>query len=92
MCGNPALGGERTLSDSNQDLFDVVVVGAGNAAITAALAAHAEGARVAVLEKASKDLRGGNTRFPGGIFRHTYNSVEDLLPRHQARSTVRWGI
>ncbi|MFP6892003.1 MAG: FAD-dependent tricarballylate dehydrogenase TcuA [Nitrospinota bacterium] len=68
------------MSDSNQDLFDVMVVGAGNAAITAALAAHAEGARVAVLEKASKDLRGGNTRFTGGIFRHTYNSVEDLLP------------
>lgn len=68
------------MTDSNQHLFDVVVVGAGNAAITAALAAHGEGVRVAVLEKASKELRGGNTRFTGGIFRHTYNCVEDLLP------------
>jgi tricarballylate dehydrogenase len=63
-----------------QDVFDVVVVGAGNAALTAALAARAEGASVLVLEKATQKLRGGNTRFTGGIFRCTYNGVEDLIP------------
>jgi tricarballylate dehydrogenase len=68
------------LADSDLDAFDVVVVGAGNAAITAALAAHAENASVAVLEKADKKLRGGNTRFTGGVFRHTYGSMGDLLP------------
>jgi tricarballylate dehydrogenase len=60
--------------------FDVVVVGAGNAAFTAALAARAEGARVLVVEKASQKLRGGNTRFSGGLFRCTYNSLADLEP------------
>ncbi|RMF88394.1 MAG: FAD-dependent oxidoreductase [Nitrospinota bacterium] len=59
---------------------DVVVVGAGNAALTAALAARAEGASVLVLEKATRELRGGNTRFTGGLFRCTYNGIEDLIP------------
>lgn len=34
--------------------YDVVVVGAGNAALVSALAAHEAGARVAVLECAPK--------------------------------------
>ena len=68
------------MQDSGNGSYDIVVVGAGNAAITAALAAHAEGARVAVLEKADRALRGGNTRFTGGIYRHTYEGVGDLLP------------
>jgi len=44
-------GGER----------DVIVVGAGNAALCAALAASEAGAKVLVLEKAPRELRGGNT-------------------------------
>jgi tricarballylate dehydrogenase len=68
------------LQNTEHEIFDVVVVGAGNAAFTAALAARAEGARVVVLEKASQKLRGGNTRFTGGVFRCTYNGLEDLIP------------
>ena len=68
------------MQDSERTVFDVVVVGAGNAAFTAALAARAEGTRVLVLEKAPKELRGGNTRFTGGVFRFTYNGIEDLIP------------
>jgi tricarballylate dehydrogenase len=62
------------------EVVDVLVVGAGNAAFAAALAARQEGARVVVLEKASQKLRGGNTRFTGGLFRCTYNGLDDLLP------------
>ena len=58
--------------DSSAPDYDVVVVGAGNAALTAALAAYEEGASVVVLEKATKELRGGNTRFSGGLFRFAY--------------------
>ncbi len=58
--------------------YDVVVVGAGNAALTAALAAKEAGANVAVLEKATEAERGGNTRFTGGLFRTTYNGLDDL--------------
>src|SRR5579871_2242419 len=63
--------------------YDVVVVGAGNAALCAALAAHEEGAGVLVLEKAPKHLRGGNSAFTGGGFRFAYNDLNDvrkLLP------------
>jgi tricarballylate dehydrogenase len=64
---------------SNQN-YDVIVVGAGNAGLTAALAAHEAGARVLVLEAASKELRGGNSRFTGGIFRTTHEGIDSLKP------------
>ncbi|MES3004430.1 MAG: FAD-dependent tricarballylate dehydrogenase TcuA [Pseudomonadota bacterium] len=58
--------------------YDVVVVGKGNAALCAALAARDEGAKVAILEAASKEESGGNSRFAGGVMRFAYSSVEDL--------------
>lgn len=60
--------------------FDVIVVGAGNAALVAALAAHDRAARVLVLEAAGLKERGGNSRFSGGIFRIAHNGLTDLLP------------
>lgn len=59
---------------------DVLVVGAGNAALVAALSAHEEGARVLVLEAAPYEERGGNSRFSGGIFRIAHDGVDDLAP------------
>ncbi len=58
--------------------FDVIVVGKGNAALCAALAAGDQGARVAMLEAASVDESGGNSRFAGGVMRFAYDGVEDL--------------
>jgi tricarballylate dehydrogenase len=57
---------------------DVLVVGKGNAALCAALAARDEGARVTMLEAAPEDESGGNSRFAGGVMRFAYDSVRDL--------------
>lgn len=65
---------------SSDRQFDVIVVGAGNAALAAAVAAREAGAgRVVVLEKAGEEHRGGNTRFSGGLLRFAYDSAEQVL-------------
>ena len=74
--------------------YDVIVVGAGNAALTAAISAKEAGARVLVLEKAPHAERGGNSRFSGGLFRFAYSSIEavkGLLPEGERRAMVEVG-
>ncbi len=56
----------------------VLVVGAGNAALCAAISAAEQGARVTMLERAPKSRRGGNSTFTGGCFRTVYNGVDDI--------------
>jgi tricarballylate dehydrogenase len=58
--------------------WDVIVVGGGNAAFCAALAASEHGAKVVVLEAAPEDEAGGNSRFTAGAMRVVYNGVEDI--------------
>ncbi|HLJ08226.1 MAG TPA: FAD-dependent oxidoreductase, partial [Acidimicrobiia bacterium] len=62
---------------------DVVVVGAGNAALCAALAAREAGASVAVLEAAPRAERGGNSAFTGGAMRVPFSgegALRALMP------------
>jgi tricarballylate dehydrogenase len=60
--------------------YDVIVVGAGNAALSAAVSARNSGAtRVLVLEKAPEPLRGGNTHYSGGLLRIAFDRPEDIL-------------
>jgi tricarballylate dehydrogenase len=65
-----------TSPDANA--YDVVVVGGGNAALCAALAAREGGASVLVLEKAPEHERGGNSYFTAGGFRFAHRGLEDL--------------
>ena len=61
-----------------ETMYDVLIVGAGNAALCAAIAAAEHGASTLVLEKAPEYFRGGNTYFTGGIIRCAYNGMEDI--------------
>lgn len=58
--------------------YDVIVVGCGNAGLSAALAAHQAGGSVLLLERAPVDQRGGNSMYTGGAFKFAYSSVEDI--------------
>ncbi len=67
----------------------VIVVGAGNAALVAALAASDAGVDVTVLEKAPRDQRGGNTRYTAGLVRFAFDelsTVDELLGNDAATS------
>ena len=59
--------------------YDVIVVGAGNAALAAAVSAKENGAdRVVVLEKAPREMRGGNTHWSGGVLRFAYDEPREI--------------
>jgi tricarballylate dehydrogenase len=58
--------------------YDVIVVGAGNAALCAALSARETVQRILVLERAPEEEAGGNSRFTAGAMRVCYDGVEDL--------------
>lgn len=60
--------------------WEIVVVGSGNAALCAALAAQEKGRDVLVIEKARPDLAGGNTAYTAGAMRFAYDGKDDLLP------------
>jgi tricarballylate dehydrogenase len=58
---------------------DVLVIGAGNAALSAALAAREAGRSVIALEKADEHERGGNTYFTGGHIRFAFKDLDDIV-------------
>ena len=77
---------------ADNERYDVLVAGGGNAAMCAAIAAAEKGARVLVCEAAPKEMRGGNSRHtrnlrcahdaPVGVLTGTYDEdeyFEDLL-------------
>lgn len=61
-----------------EKIYDVIVVGGGNAALSAALSAREQGASVLVLERAPKETRGGNSAYTGGGFRMVHHGAEDI--------------
>ncbi len=63
---------------NTSQVYDVVVVGGGNAALCAAITARRAGATVLILESAPKDFRGGNSRHTRNL-RCMHDAPTDVL-------------
>ncbi|MBI4330351.1 MAG: FAD-dependent tricarballylate dehydrogenase TcuA [Chloroflexi bacterium] len=59
--------------------YDVIVVGAGSAALAAAISARNERASVVVLEKSPRDSMGGNCRFTDGGLRFWHRGRAEIV-------------
>jgi len=67
--------------------FDVVVAGCGCAGLSAAVAAAEAGARVAVLERAPREERGGQSRYTEAYLRmKSHSEVTDDFETHLAEN------
>jgi tricarballylate dehydrogenase len=66
------------MDDAFLPVYDVLVIGGGNAALCAAISARREGASVLVLEGAPKFYRGGNTRHTRNM-RCAHDAATDTL-------------
>ena len=66
-----------TVSDPDR-LWDILVIGAGNAGLCAAITAAEAGCSVLVVEAATRDMRGGNTRHTRNL-RAMHEEPTDVL-------------
>ncbi len=62
------------------EMYDVVVVGSGNAGFCAAHAAREHAEHVLIVEKAPRAWAGGNSYFTAGATRTTFTTLDDLRP------------
>jgi len=68
---------------ASQD-FDIVVIGGGNAGLSAAIVAAEAGARVCVLEAAPQTPRGGHSRHPPTLRAMHDAPTDRLTSPHEA--------
>jgi tricarballylate dehydrogenase len=75
------------MKEADRQTFDVLVVGCGIAGLSAAASAIEEGARVCVLERATREERGGNTRWTEALLRmKSETAVSDDFEEHFAEN------
>ena len=57
----------------------IIIVGSGNAALSAGIASLEKGAEVTIYEKADKNMAGGNTKYTAGAMRFSYETGDQLI-------------
>ena len=57
----------------------IIIVGSGNAALSAGIASLEKGAEVTIFEKANKKMAGGNTKYTAGAMRFSYENGDQLI-------------
>lgn len=73
------------------NVFDLVVVGCGISGLSAAVAAQQNGAKVAILERAVREERGGNTRYTESYWRmKSPDAVSDDFEDQLAANSGGW--
>jgi tricarballylate dehydrogenase len=72
---------KTSFPDLSETAWDIIVIGAGNAGICAAITAAEAGCSVLVIEAAPKDMRGGNTRHTRNL-RAMHDEPTDILTHH----------
>ena len=76
---------------STQNSFDTIVVGSGIAGLSAAITAQQNGDKVAIVERAPPDERGGNTRYTESFWRmKSENEVSDDFEDRFAENSGGW--
>ena len=63
------VGINRIMNEYTNTNFDIIVIGCGIAGLSAAVSAQQNGSKVAILERAPREERGGNTRYTESFWR-----------------------
>jgi tricarballylate dehydrogenase len=63
------VGISRIMNEYTNTNFDIIVIGCGIAGLSAAVSAQQNGSKVAILERAPREERGGNTRYTESFWR-----------------------
>lgn len=70
--------------------FDVIVVGAGNAGLLAAISAREAGCEVLLVEASPREERGGNSRFASGVYRVAHAGARDIRELVAEDADLQW--
>ena len=76
---------------NSEQTFDTIVIGSGIAGLSAAVTAQQNGSRVAILERAPLEERGGNTRYTESFWRmKSEDEVSDDFEDRFAENSGGW--
>ena len=62
-------GINKVMNEYKNTNFDIIVIGCGIAGLSAAVSAQQNGSKVAIIERATREERGGNTRYTESFWR-----------------------